>query len=312
MFVNDVKKLPGIVNAAGFSHDLLGGMGKTTGLNWEGKDPDARIRFGNLEVGYGLIETFGMEMAEGRPFSKELGDNASKIILNETALEAIGWEDAVGKPIVLWGQTREVIGVVKDFHFESLHEAIKPCFFQIYPEHSTIVVRLKPGSTFQTIEGVEKLYQTYNPSLSFNFQFFDQEYDALYQSEQQVANLSSYFAAIAILISCLGLFGLVAFTAERKQKEIGIRKVLGASVMKLVILLSGDFTKTITIAILLSLPISYFMMDKWLESFVYRIDLSIWFFIGSGVIALIIALLTMSTQTIKAASVNPVHSLKDE
>ena len=312
VFIEELKSIPGVVNAAGFSHDLLGGMGKTTGLKWEGKDPDVRIRFGNLEVGYGLIETFGMEMALGRPFSKELGDNATKIILNEKAVEIMGLSNPIGQKIELWGTNREIIGVVKNFHFESLHEEIKPCFFQVYPDNSTVVIRIAPGTEFQTLEKIEALYQTYNPALSFNFQFFDREYDALYASEQQVASLSSYFAGIAIIISCLGLFGLVAFTAEKRQKEIGIRKVLGASVLKLVLLLSNEFIRTLFVAIIISLPVSYLLMDAWLASFVYRIDLTGWFFIGSGLITLAIAMITMSAQTFKAAKVNPVNSLKDE
>ena len=312
IFINDLKKISGIVNAAGFSHDLLGGMGKTTGLNWEGKDPDDRIRFGNLEVGFDLIETFGMELAAGRTFSKELGDNNSKIILNEKAIEMMGLESPIGETIELWGRSRQIIGVVKNFHFESLHSEIMPCFFQVYNDHSTVVARIAKGSELETIEKVEKLYKKYNPALTFNFMFFDQEYDALYKSEQQVASLSTYFSVIAIIISCLGLFGLVAFTAERKQKEIGIRKVLGASVFRLVLLLTNDFTKTVIIAILISLPISYWLMKEWLESFVYRIELNFWFFAGSGLIALFIALATMSLQTIKAATLNPVDSLKDE
>ncbi|MEM0941180.1 MAG: FtsX-like permease family protein [Bacteroidota bacterium] len=312
IFIEDVRKLPGIMNAGAFGHDLLGGMGKTTGLNWEGKNPEVNVRFGNLEVGYGLIETFGMEIAMGRPFSREFGDNNSEIVLNEKAIEIIGIEDPIGKSIQLWGRNREIIGVVKNFHFESLHEEIKPCFFQIGEDLSSIVVRIAPGSDFKTIERIEKLYRQYNPALTFNFQFFEQEYYALYKSEQQIASLSTYFAGIAIIISCLGLFGLVAFTAERKQKEIGIRKVLGASVLKLIFLLSNDFIKTVLAAIIISLPISYWLVKLWLEAFVYRIELSIWFFAGSGFIVLLIALITMGAQTVKSATIKPVNSLKDE
>ena len=312
LFVEEVKNVAGVRNTGAFGHDLLGGMGMTSGLYWEGKDPESRVRFGNLEVGYGLIETFGIEVVQGRSFSREHGDNISKIILNEKAAAVMGLEHPVGQTIKVWGQTREIIGVVKDFHFESLHEEIKPCFFQLGSNLSSIVLRLEPEGMLQTIEKVEALYRAHNPALTFTFQFYEQEYAALYQSEQQVASISTYFAAIAILISCLGLFGLVAFTAERRQKEMGIRKVLGASVLKLVFLLSNDFSRTIFVAVLVSLPISYLVMRHWLESFVYRIELSAWFFIGSALLAFAIALITMSVQTIKAATVNPVESLKDE
>ncbi|MEM7297780.1 MAG: FtsX-like permease family protein [Bacteroidota bacterium] len=312
IFVDEVKKLPGVINAAGFSHDLLGDVGKTTGVSWDGKDPESKIRFGNLEVGFGLIETFGMEMAQGRAYSREFGDDDSKIILNEKAIEVMGMEDPIGKTFTLWRKSREIIGVVKNFHFESLHEEIKPCFFQVFEGHGTIVIRISPGNEMQTIERIEDLYHAYNPALTFNFTFFDQEYDALYKSEQQVASLSTYFAGIAIIISCLGLFGLVAFTAEKKQKEIGIRKVLGASVLNLVFLLSNDFARIIFLAIMIALPVSYWLMKLWLDSFVYRIELHFWFFVGSGLLALIIAIITMSAQTMKAALANPINSLKDE
>ena len=311
-FLSELQKIPGVVSTAEFGHDLLGGMGKTTGLYWEGKDPEARIRFGNLEVGPNLIETFGIEMAEGRTFDEKFGDEYSKIILNEQAIEVMGLEDPIGKTIGLWGQERQIIGVAKDFHFESLFEPIKPCFFQLGSDLGSIVVRIAPSNEFQTIERIEKLYDEFNPGLAFNFNFFDKEYENLYKSEQQVADLSTSFATIAIIVSCLGLFGLVAFTAEQKRKEIGIRKVLGASAKRIILLLSSDFMKLIMSAIIIALPIGYFIMKNWLDSFIYRIDLNFSFFVASGLMAILIAIMTMSIQTLKAANANPVDSLKDE
>ena len=311
-FLSELQKIPGVISAAEFGHDLLGGMGKTTGLNWEGKDPEARIRFGNLEVGPNLIETFGIEMVEGRTFEDKYGDDNSKIILNEEAIKVMGLEDPIGKTIELWRQDRQIIGVAKNFHFESLFEPIKPCFFQLGTDLGSMVVRIAPTEEFQTIERIEKLYSEFNPGLAFNFTFFDKEYEKLYKSEQQVADLSTSFATIAIIVSCLGLFGLVAFTAEQKRKEIGIRKVLGASARRIIMLLSSDFMKLIMTAIIIALPIGYFIMKNWLDSFVYRIDLSLSFFAFSGLAAILIAMMTMSIQTMKAANANPVDSLKDE
>ncbi|MEM9327984.1 MAG: ABC transporter permease, partial [Bacteroidota bacterium] len=190
-FVAALRNETGVTYASLFGHDLLGGRGSTTGLKWEGKDPEARIRFGNLEVGYDLIETFGMELLEGRTFSPDFGDEQSKILFNETAIKAMGLADPLGQTITLWGKDREIIGVVKDFHFESLHKEILPCFFQYAPRSSTVVVRLVPGAQAQTLERIEALYNEYNPGLPFDFHFFDQEYDALYKSEQQVAGLST-------------------------------------------------------------------------------------------------------------------------
>jgi len=311
-FLAELQQIPGITSAAEFGHDLLGGMGRTTGLNWEGKDPETSIRFGNLEVGPNLIETFGIEMVQGRTFDEKYGDERSKIILNEEAIAVMGLENPIGQTIKLWGQDRQIIGVARNFHFESLFEPIKPCFFQLGTDLGTIVIRIDPTEESQTIEKVQNLYDEFNPGLAFNFNFFDKEYEQLYKSEQQVADLSTAFATIAVIISCLGLFGLVAFTAEQKRKEIGIRKVLGASVRKIIMLLSSDFMKLILIAIIFALPLGYFIMKNWLDSFVYRIDLDISFFITSGLLAILIAIVTMSIQTMKAANANPVDSLKDE
>lgn len=312
-FIADLKKETSVINVGMFEHDFLGSSGGTSGLKWEGKEENEYIQFNNLEVGFDLIETFGLELAEGRTFSRQFGDESSKILFNEKAIEAMGIKDPVGKVINLWGQKKEIIGVVKNFHFKSLHEEISPCFFQVYDDWlSTIVVRIKAGNELQTIEKIEELYQDRNPGLTFNFKFFDQEYDALYHEEQQIAGLSKSFGAVAIIISCLGLFGLVAFTSERRQKEIGIRKVLGSSEYSLVMLLTSDFSKMVGVAILIALPVSYYLMQIWLESFAYRIELNLWFFIGSGIFSILIALLTMSVQTLKAAKASPVEALKCE
>ncbi len=311
-FIDELKMETGVLNAGMFGHDLLGNSGRTSGVRWEGKGEDEYVRFANLEVGYDLIETFGLELVEGRTFSRDFGDEGSKILFNEKAIEVMGIEDPVGKTIKLWGRDREIIGVVKNFHFESLYQEITPCFLQFYEEQSTIVVRIQSGNELETIGRIEEMYQARNPGLTFTFNFFDEEYDRLYRSEQQIAGISKSFGAVAILISCLGLLGLVAFTSEQRQKEIGIRKVLGSSEYKLVLLLSSDFSKMVAVAILVSLPLSFIIMKYWLESFAYRIELNIWFFVGSGVLAMLVALLTMSFQTVKAAKANPVEALKYE
>lgn len=311
-FIHELKSIPGVENAALFGHNLLGDKGMTTGLSWEGKDPESRIRFANLEIGIGLIETFDMQLLQGRTYSDEFGDESSKIILNEKAIEVMGLEDPIGKTIKLWRRDREIIGVVKNFHLESLHDEILPCFMQYYPDLSTVIVRINPQNQLETIAQIEELYKEFNPGLGFNFQFFDQEYEALYASEMQMSDLSQSFAIIAIIISCLGLFGLVTFTAEKRQKEIGIRKVLGASVSRLMMLLSKDFMKLILISIVISAPIAYLMVRSWLDAFVYRIDLNVSYFLAAGLLSIVIALLTISVQTMKAAAANPVDSLKDE
>ncbi len=311
-FLTEIKNIPGVKNAASFGSDLLGNHGGTSGVEWEGKNPAVEMEFSNLEVDYNLMELLDLKMKEGRTFSKEYGSDSSKIIFNQAAIAAMGLQDPVGKTIKLWGEDRQIIGVVQDFHFESLHEKIKPCFLLLRPNGNNILIKMVAGTERTTLEQISKFYNEFNGGLPFDYKFLDEEYQVLYAAEQRVAVLARYFAGVAILISCLGLFGLAAFTAERRQKEIGVRKVLGASRANIVYLLSSDFTKLVVVAISIALPLSYLVVKQWLNNFEYRIDLEWWYFVGAGLAALVIAWLTVSTQAVKAASVNPVHSLKDE
>ena len=312
-FLSEIKKIPGVVNAASTEHDMIGHNFSMPGLEWPGKNPNDLIYFECIRANYDLIETLGMQLKAGRSFSREFGADNATIIFNETAIKMMGLKDPVGKKIKLWGEDRQIIGVVKDFHFESLHENVKPLFFSLIPaETDKVMVKIEAGKEKETIAQFQNFYQQYNPGFTFDYKFLDSDYQAQYTSEQRVSVLSHYFAGLAILISCLGLFGLAAFTAERRRKEISVRKVLGASRFSIVYLLSGDFTKLVVISICISLPLSYFIVKYWLQNFEYRIDLEWWYFVGAGLAALAIAWLTVGTQAVKAASVNPVHSLKDE
>jgi putative ABC transport system permease protein len=310
-FLSEVKKIQGVVKASSFDHNLLGDHGGTDGMEWEGKDPALKMQYASLSVGYDFIETVGIEVAAGRTFSREISPER-QIIFNEDAIEKMGIRDPVGKTVKLWGEERQIVGVSKNFNFESLYEEIKPAFFQLDPESRNIMVKIEAGTAQATIHSLEKLYHQFSPGLSFDYKFLDADYQALYAAEQRIGILSRYFATIAILISCLGLFGLAAFTAERRIKEIGIRKILGATDAGIISLLSADFTKMVIAAIAVGLPVSYFVSYKWLESFAYHIDLEWWFFIGAGMTALIIAWITVGTQTLKAARVNPAECLRSE
>jgi putative ABC transport system permease protein len=310
-FLSELEKIPGVVNASNFGHNLLGDHGGASEMEWEGKDPTLKIQYANLEVGYRFIETVGIEMAAGQTFSRDISPER-QIIFNEEAIEKMGIKDPVGKMVKFWGEEKQIVGVTKNFNFESLHEKVKPAFFQVYPESENIMVKAQAGSAKTIIHALEKLYHQFSPGLTFDYKFLDSDYQALYATERRVGILSLYFAVIAILISCLGLFGLAAFTAERRIKEIGIRKVLGATSASIVGLLSADFIKMVLVAIVTSLPVSYLIGLRWLQSFAYRIELEWWFFIGSGLIALVIGWLTIGIQTVKAASANPVNSLKSE
>ncbi|MEB2776345.1 FtsX-like permease family protein [Algoriphagus sp. D3-2-R+10] len=311
-FLTEVENIPGIMNASSISQSLIGG-GNTTYLDWEGKDPDEKVFFAIRPVNYGVIEMLDMEIKEGRSFSREFGRDSLKIIINEAAVKTIGLPSPVGR-VVNRGETElEIVGVVKDFHFESLQQNVDPMFFILIPEYtSKIMAKIEAGKEKETIERLQALHESFNPGFVFDYRFLDQDYQAQYVAEQRVSVLSRYFAGLAILISCLGLFGLAAFTAERRIKEIGIRKVLGASEWKIMELLSGDFAKMVLVAIFIALPLSYYLTSNWLDGFAYKIDLRWWYFVGAGALTMLIALLTVSFQSIKAALMNPVKSLKSE
>lgn len=312
-FFNELEKIPGVINATATTHSMVESGSYTTGIHWEGKDPDVPIRFEQARVYYDFIETLGIEILEGRGFEKDFSNEQSKIIFNEAAIEAMNLQNPVGKKVIMWGEEKEIIGVVKNFHYASLHTPVEPMLFHFDTQLlSNALIRIDSKNIRETITSVESFYKTFNPGFMLDYKFLDQNYQAQYAAEERVSMLSGYFAGIAIIISCLGLFGLAAFTAERRQKEIGIRKILGAGNYRIITLLSGDFTKMVLIAICVALPASYFLAQSWLSSFAYRIELHWWLFASAGLAALLIAWLTVSFQTFKAANINPVQCLKDQ
>jgi putative ABC transport system permease protein len=313
-FLSELKNIPGVINASNSSNDFIGTCGTTTGgIIYRESN---QILFANIDVSYDFFETLGIETNEGRTFSKEFGSESSSIILNETGIKSLGIRDPIGKTVKIWGESRQIIGVVKDFNFESLYEKVKPSFFRIMNPNfnfaNNIWVRIQAGTERETIMRIQNLYNEFNPGLALEYRFLDSDFERLYKSENHIAVLSRYFAGMAIIISCLGLFGLAAFTAEKRRKEIGIRKALGSSEFGIIQLLTNDFTKIVLASMLISLPVSYFIAKHWLDSFAYRIEIHVWYFIGAGLITLSIAWLTVGFQAIKAATANPVESLRYE
>ena len=300
-FISEIKKVPGVVDASFMDGDLTGRHSRTTGVNWEGKDPNQTVDFWILGVGYNLIDMLGINVVEGRQYSREFGAEDSKLIFNQAAIKAMGITDPIGKTVNLWGQDKQIIGVVEDFHFESLYEEVKPFFFRFSSRGPyEMLVKLQAGREQKTLANITSFYSNYQ-GLSFDYQFLDEDFQKMYSSEMRVATLSRYFDGLAILISCLGLFGLAAFTAEVKTKEIGIRKVMGSGVFSIVRLLSGEFTKMVIIAILISLPLSYLFLNNWLGKFASHIDLGWWYFAIAGILTLLIAWITVGVQTLKAS-----------
>ena len=254
-------------------------------------------------------------MIEGRDFSRAFATDTSAFLVNEAAVKRFGWDQALGKYI---GDERgeligTVIGVVKDFHFESLHTEIAPLLLHIQPESfREIAVRIRPGNLSQTLAFLEQQWQAFEPLYPFQYSFLDEDFDQLYREEERLGRIFSYASFLALFIASLGLFGLSAFTTQQRTKEIGIRKVLGSSLSGIVLLLSKDFLKLVGVAFCFAAPMAYLAMNRWLDAFAYRIDLSWPILLVAGLVALCIAMLTVSYQAIRAALADPVKSLRYE
>lgn len=308
-FVNEIKQMPGVINAASYYHNLVGQHGGIDGFQWPGKDPSKDIEFANLEVGQNFLETMGIKIKEGRNFSL---NTEKEIVFNETAIKQMGLKDPIGKTVKFWDRERQIVGIAEDFNFESLYEGVKPCFFQVDPVLPNVLVRMQASNESQTLDRIQQAYARFNKGMAFEYRFLDDDYQALYTAENRVGVLSRYFAGLAIIISCLGLFGLVAFTAQRRQKEIGIRKVVGATVTNVAILLSKDFFQLIIVALFIAFPIVAWGAKEWLAEFAYRVNVGTDVYILTALFIVFITLFTVSYQAIKAALVNPVKSLKSE
>ncbi|MFT3825833.1 MAG: ABC transporter permease [Chitinophagaceae bacterium] len=314
LFKQQALNMPGILQVTRISQSPTGLENGTGGVEWDGKDPNIQPMFTQAAVGYDFTKTMKLEMKEGRDFSKDFATDSVGYILNETALKKIGYKDPIGRNLTFWGKKGTIVGVMKDFHFTSLHSSINPLIIRLGEKITwgMALVRTEAGKTKQAIASLEKLSKQLNPKFPFTYQFSDEEYQKLYQSEKMVEKLSNYFAFLAIFISCLGLLGLAMFTAEQRTKEFGIRKVLGAGTGTLFSLLSKDFLVLVLVAFIIASPIAWYAMYKWLQNFSYHIAIQWWFFALAGLLALLIALFTISFQALKAAFANPVTSLRTE
>jgi len=314
VFKDEILKMPGVQEVTKIS-DAPTNFGSTTsGVKWTDKDPNLNVMFTQVSAGYDFTKTMKLKMAAGRDFSRDFPTDSSNYIINELALKRIGYTDPIGKPFTMWGKPGKIIGIVKDFHFNSLRDPILPLIVHFGEEqnYGMALLRTKPGETKQALASAEKICKELNPNFQFSYYFADAEYQKQYQNEQVVGKLSNAFAFLGIFISCLGLLGLAMFTAEQRIKEIGIRKVLGASVGSLFTLLSQEFLVLVLIALCAASPVAWYFMHKWLENYSDRTPIPWWVFLLSGVIAILIALITVSFQTVKAALMNPVKSLRSE
>ncbi len=285
----------------------------SSGIVWPKKEVEQEnIEFSLLWTAYNFPKVFDIKTVAGT-YYREGSIDTLNIVLNEKAVETMDMKDPIGKTIQVWGQQRTIVGVLKDFHNRSLYESIQPTIFFLDANNAgTMFVKLKAGNTKEGLASLQNGFQTILPGLPLHYEFLDQEYANQYQSELLTGKLTLYFALISILISCLGLFGLASFMAKQRTKEIGIRKVLGATVENITALISKDFLKLVLMAMLLAFPLAYYLMVGWLDDFTYKINIDWWVFVLVGTLTMVIALATIGFQTLKAALVNPVKSLRTE
>ncbi|MFC5411003.1 ABC transporter permease [Larkinella bovis] len=319
-FRDEVLKLPGVASGSVSGYLPVPSNRSDSPLFPEGQiEQNKAVSTQQWEVDYDYIPTLGMEVKQGRNFSREFGADSTAVILNETAVKIFGFKDPIGKRLsrmmdnegkVMKSYT--VIGVVKNFHFESLRQNIGSVALFMEPNRGAISFRLNGQDIPAVVRQIEAKWRQLAPGMPFTYSFLEDSFDAMYRAEQRVGQIVLTFSVLAILIACLGLFGLAAFMAEQRTKEIGVRKVLGASTVSIIGLLSKDFLKLVLIAILIATPIAWYGMNQWLEDFAYKIDVPWWVFAVAGLVAVLIAFVTVSFQSIKAALTNPVKSLRAE
>jgi len=313
-FKKNLMNLSAVV-AASYTTNTFPGVNQTTVFRAPGEDVDHIL--GTYLADYDHVAAMGFNVIKGRPFSREFPSDTLACLVNEATVKEMGWNDPIGEKIRLVGDDNPtnltVVGVLKDFNFESIRDKIRPILIRFLPKANQLMVRFNTSTNpSAAVATLRKQWNAIAPGEFFQYNFLDDDFNALYQSEQKMGQLFYVFTSLAIFIACLGLFGLAAFMAEQRTKEIGIRKAMGASMMGITRLLSREFTKYALIAFFLAIIPGYFIMSSWLEDFAYRITISSWVFVFSGILATVITLLTVSYQSVKAARVNPVESLKYE
>jgi ABC-type antimicrobial peptide transport system permease subunit len=284
------------------------------GFEWQGKDPALAVDFPNNGVTYEYGKTVSWNFKEGRDFSRDHATDSLAFVINEAAAKFLGFKNPVGE-ILKWDtKSYTIIGIIHDMIIESPYEPVRPSLFHISKDDGNVVIiKLNPDkSSAESIETIKRIFTKYDPASPFEYRFVDEDYNQKFQSEERIGKLASFFAILAIFISCLGIFGLASFIAEQRTKEIGVRKVMGASVVNLWSMLSKDFIVLVLVSLFIAMPLAYYLMSSWLQKYEYRTAIAWWIFVVSGLGALLITLCTVSYQSIRAALANPVSSLRSE
>jgi len=310
----ELKKDSSILGVSASSHLPTNIGSNSGGADWDGKDPELSVLIGISTVDFDYIETLKIDMAEGRSFSKEFpADRQTSFIVNEEVAKLMGKESVVGEQFRFQGIDGTIVGVMKNFHFQSVRSTIEPLAILINPDYyQVMLIRLAPGDVSASMKSIEETWSRIVPNYPFEFSFMDERVDQMYRTEERIGTLLKYFAGLAVFIACLGLFGLASFTAEQRTKEIGIRKVLGASAPKITLLLCRESFFLVILANIMAIPAAYFLMRDWLQSYAYRTTLSANLFLTVMALALIIAMISVSFQAIRAALADPADSLRYE
>jgi putative ABC transport system permease protein len=315
----ELKKNPQIDNVTASSHPPHSIGSNSGSAEWEGKDPNLETLISFSGTDYDYVKTLGIEMQSGREFSPEYGTDATKdttgsFLINEQMEKLMGAENVIGKQLKFLGITGPVIGIMKDYHYQSARSIIEPLAIVMAPVNylNFIIVKIKPGEIKESMKSIEKSWDAVMPGFPFDYRFVDQDFDQMYKTEEQMAMLMQSFALISIIIACVGLFGLAGFTTVQKTKEIGIRKVMGASVSSILILFSKETILLMLVSAHIACPLAWWVLNKWLQDFAYKTKLELWIFIGAGLAALLISLVSIAYQALKAANTNPAEILKYE
>ncbi len=313
-FKNEIKQYPNVINVSA-ARRYPTGIGHINPVYWEGKGPDDYVTMTDASVDYDYFETLGMKIIQGRSFSEEYATDRENYILNEEALRITGLESPIGKMFSCWEDEGKIIGIVKNFHASSLHTEIGPVIFtlsQRHGSHSYIFVKIRPDDISGSLAYLKNKAAEFAPNNLFEYRFLDDVFNSQYSGDQRRGEIYKYFSFLAIFISCLGLFGMASFTAEQRTKEIGIRKVLGASIANILMMISKNFLVLLLVSNLVAWPIAYLLMERLLNNYAYRTSIAPWIFIVSGLTAIFIALLTVCIKIVRAAHANPVDSLRYE
>ncbi len=312
-FQAEASRIPGVVGMTTSNNNPLRIGNDTMGVEWEGKDPENNTLFWNASVNYDFVQTMGMELLDGRDFSRDFGADSTNYVINEEAAKAMGMDDPVGQQITFWDAPGTIVGLLKDFHMQSMYNEIRPVIFRLRPDDQGVLfVRFDAANLGSAVEAFSGLYARFNPEYPLEMRFMDEAYEESYQAEAAMGTLTNVFAGVAIFIACLGLFGLASYAAERRRREIGIRKVLGAGEGSVVLLMSRDFLLLVAAAFIVAGPLSWMAANAWLENFAYRIEAGAGTVVMVGAATAVIALLTVGTQAVRSARTNPVEALRSE